>query len=169
MQNHFSAKDYIRLLNLQAHPEGGYYRETYRDQNSYPLQDINGINGERNFSTAIYFLVEKENFSALHRIKSDEVWHFYAGDALEVIEIDERGELRFTKVGHHLEKGEVFQYVVKAGNWFGSRLAEGGNFALVGCTVSPGFDFADFEMAEREKLLAAFPQYTNTILALTRE
>lgn len=164
-----TAKTYIQLLGLQPHPEGGYYKETYRDKGQYNwLPGTGEWQGKRNFSTAIYFLMEEGNFSAFHRIKSDEVWHFYAGDTLEVIEINEKGQLIKTLVGPHIQKGEIFQYVVKAGHWFGSRVAAGGSFALVGCTVAPGFDFADFEMAEREKLLQEFPQHQQAILELTR-
>ncbi len=119
--------------------------------------------GERNFSTAIYFLLEKDNFSAFHKIKSDELWHFYAGDSLEVIEITADGELKITELGP-----DNFQYCVPAGNWFGSRVKKGGSFSLVGCTVAPGFDFKDFEMAKRDELLKEFPGHANIIGELTR-
>lgn len=164
-----TASEYIQLLGLQAHPEGGYFRETYRDQRSFSFANgEQGFEGKKNFSTAIFFLLEQGNFSAFHRIRSDEVWHFYAGDPLEVIEIDEKGILHKALLGNRPDRGETFQYVVKAGRWFGSRVAANGNFALVGCTVSPGFDFADFEMADRETLINAFPQYREIILAMTR-
>jgi hypothetical protein len=164
-----TASEYIRLLELQPHPEGGYFRETYRDERSFSfVNGEQGFTGKKNFSTAIFFLLERGNFSAFHRIRSDEVWHFYAGDPLEVIEIDENGGLHTTIVGNRPEKGEVFQYVVRAGRWFGSRVAGNGTFSLVGCTVSPSFDFADFEMAEREKLIQEFPQHVSMIYELTR-
>lgn len=158
-------QDYIQQLQLLPHPEGGYYKETYRSQ---ATANFKGFDGERNYCTGIYFLIEKNNFSALHRIKSDEMWHFYAGDALEVIEITLEGKLIVTHVGSNLMKGEVFQYTVKAGHWFGSRVKEGGVFSLVGCTVSPGFDFNDFEMAEREELIDFYPEHENIIKNLTR-
>jgi hypothetical protein len=153
----------IRQLQLLPHPEGGYYRETYRSDVSV---DVNGK--KRNFCTGIYFLLEKNNFSALHRIKSDELWHFYAGDPLEVIEIDTSGNLTITTLG---EKDQAnFQYCVKAGNWFGSRVKSGAATvgSLVGCTVSPGFDFEDFEMASAQKLTSEFPQHSQIIKSLTR-
>jgi predicted cupin superfamily sugar epimerase len=154
----------IRLLQLLPHPEGGYYRETYRSESSI---DVNGK--KRNYCTGIYFLLEKDNFSALHRIKSDELWHFYAGDPLEIIEINPSGNLTITTLG---EKDQVnFQYCVKAGNWFGSRVKSGGPAvagSLVGCTVSPGFDFEDFEMASAQKLISEFPQHSQIIKSLTR-
>jgi predicted cupin superfamily sugar epimerase len=155
-----NAEHFIRKLNLLPHPEGGYYKETYRSKESLELKTFGG---QRNYSTAIYFLLEKDNFSAFHRIKSDELWHFYAGDTLEVIEIDSEGELKITELGK-----ENFQYCVPAGNWFGSRVKTGGEFSLVGCTVAPGFDFADFEMAQREKLIKEFPKLETVINEMTR-
>jgi predicted cupin superfamily sugar epimerase len=159
----------VKKLGLIPHPEGGYYKETYRSQmqiaqNALPYD----FKGDRNASTAIYFLIEKNNFSALHKIKSDETWHFYVGDALEVIEIDEKGILKTTLIGNNLEEGEFFQHTVKADTWFGSRVKEGGSFSLVGCTVAPGFDFADFELAKREDLIQSYPQHKNLIEQLTR-
>ncbi len=159
----------IQHLGLLPHPEGGYYRETYRSGMLIPASALPAeFGGERNVSTAIYFLIEEGNFSAFHKIKSDETWHFYAGDALEVVEIIESGALITTLVGNRIDEGQTFQYTVKAGNWFGSRVAKGGSYSLVGCTVAPGFDFKDFEMANRLDLLARFPEYNSTILALTR-
>jgi predicted cupin superfamily sugar epimerase len=157
--------DYVKHLGLLPHPEGGYYKELYRSAESFVPQ---GFDGPRAYCTAIYFLIEKDNFSALHRIKSDETWHFYAGDALEVMEIDSQGNLKATLVGPELAAGEVFQYTVAAGNWFGSRVKSGGGFSLVGCTVSPGFDFNDCEMAEREALTRDFPQHADLIREMTR-
>ncbi|MBK6523934.1 MAG: cupin domain-containing protein [Bacteroidia bacterium] len=157
----------ISKFQLLPHPEGGYYRETYRSvevietaSKEFPHQ--------RNYSTAIYFLIEKDNFSALHRIKSDELWHFYEGDALEVIEIDLKGNLIRTQVGRDVANGQQYQYMVKAGHWFGSRVLNGGEYSFVGCTVSPGFDFNDFEMAKRDELFKSFPQHKDIISELTR-
>jgi uncharacterized protein len=99
---------------------------------------------------------------------SDEIWHFYAGDPLEVIEIDPTGNLKITDIGNDFSKNQHFQHVVPAGNWFGSRVKAGGEFSLVGCTVAPGFDFADFEMATPENLLSLFPEHRSVIMDLTR-
>lgn len=159
----------VKKLEMLPHPEGGYYKEVYRcdekiSQKALPVR----FTGDRNFATAIYFLIGKDNFSALHKIKSDETWHFYYGDTLEVIEIDDTGNLKITLVGNKLEEGEVFQYTVKAGTWFGSRVKAGGSFSLVGCTVSPGFDFDDFEMAERTDLIAKFPALLKVITEMIR-
>jgi hypothetical protein len=153
-----NVKHLIQTLELLPHPEGGYYKETYRSKGK-----INTFQGERNYSTAIYFLLEKGNFSAFHKIKSDELWHFYSGDVLEIIEITQEGKLIITKLGP-----DNFQYCVPAGHWFGSRVKEGGTFSLVGCTVAPGFDFLDFEMAVRDTILKEFPQHSGIIKELTR-
>lgn len=123
---------------------------------------------QRNVSTGIYFLLEQGNFSAFHKIRSDEMWHFYAGQALEVLEISPAGDLRCTRVGSDVLQGEVCQHVVPAHTWFASRVAQGGAFSLVGCTVAPGFDFADFCLADRAALVATFPQHRQTIHELTR-
>jgi len=162
--------DYIvKKLEMLPHPEGGYYKETYRSAEKVSADALpERFSGDRNFATAIYFLIEKNNFSALHKIKSDETWHFYYGDALEVIELDDLGNLKSTLVGNNLMNGEVFQYTVKANVCFGSRVRAGGNFSLVGCTVSPGFDFADFEMAERNDLVTRFKEHKKEIEEMTR-
>lgn len=159
----------VKQLELLPHPEGGFYKETYRSSLTLSRECLpTGFNGERNIATGIYFLIEKGNFSALHKIKSDETWHFYAGDALEVIEISENGIVTITAIGPDILKGETFQYTVKANTWFGSRVRDGGGFSLVGCTVYPGFDFNDFEMAGRHELIKRFPQHQTLITELTR-
>lgn len=170
-QAHF----YVNALQMQPHPEGGFYRETYRSSQLLNVAaNPNGaLNGDatmvqRSVSTGIYFLLESGNFSAFHRIQSDEMWHFYAGQALEVLEITEAGALRVSRLGPQVAQGEVFQHVVPARTWFASRVAAGGEFSLVGCTVAPGFDFADFELADRAALGACFPQHQALINALTR-
>jgi len=164
-----TAQTYIDALQMEAHPEGGYFKETYR---SHHLMDVPQADGgttvQRNVSTGIYFLLEKSNFSAFHKIQSDEMWHFYAGHALEVLELNEIGELCCTRLGSNILGGEVHQHVVPANTWFASRVAAGGSFSLVGCTVAPGFDFADFCLADRAMLVAVFPQHSKTIAELTR-
>ncbi len=157
----------IDRLQLQPHPEGGYYRETYRSAGS--INNQFSAQGDRSFSTAIYFLLTSSNFSAFHRIKSDEVWHYYTGSPLYVHVIDKAGRYHRHSVGINIEKGEVPQLVVKAGDWFGSSVVDENSYSLVGCTVAPGFDFRDFEMAKREKLLERYPEHAEIIRALTRE
>jgi hypothetical protein len=159
----------VKELHLLPHPEGGFYKETYRSEGKITQSCLSpNFKGDRNMATGIYFLIEKGNFSALHKIKSDETWHFYYGDALEVIEINEEGNLTITKIGSNLSNGETFQYTVKANTWFGSRVSGNGNFSLVGCTVYPGFDFNDFELANRKNLIHLFPLHKNIIAELTR-
>ncbi|MBD2704005.1 cupin domain-containing protein [Spirosoma sp. BT702] len=168
-----TAADYTKALNLQPHPEGGYFAETYRADETVTASALHSrFGGERSFGTAIYFLLESHHFSALHRIKSDEIWHFYAGRPLEIFVIAPDATLTVIRLGNNLAQGEVFQAVVPAGCWFGSKPAPNATladatFSLVGCTVAPGFDFADFEMADRNVLLAEFPEYRDVIEMLT--
>jgi predicted cupin superfamily sugar epimerase len=165
-----NAQYWIERLRLSPHPEGGYYRVTYQSE----LTIVQGalpaaFHGVRSASTAIYFLLAQEDFSAFHRIASDELWHFYAGSGLIVYVIDPDGNYSELHLGDAFETGEVFQAVVKAGCWFASRLKHPAGFALVGCTVAPGFDFADFEMAKRSELTATYPKHRRLIEELTRE
>ena len=122
----------------------------------------------RPVSTAIYFLLEGDNFSAFHRLQSDELWHFYAGAALTVHVIEAEGRYSAFQLGNDPEAGEVLQAVVKAGCWFASEVTDGKSFALVGCTVAPGFDFEDFELAKRAELVRNYPQHRKIIEKLTR-
>lgn len=160
-----TAADLVERLNLLPHPEGGYFRETYRAAENIAGSALpSRFGGDRSASTAIYFLLETGQRSRLHRIQSDEVWHFYGGDPLMVVEIDRAGELKTTRLGGDLADGAVFQHVVPAGVWFGAVPADTGRtgsagYALVGCTVAPGFDFADFELADRTVLLAEYPAH----------
>lgn len=163
------AQQWIERLGLSRHPEGGWYRETYRAGTLLPRLALPAYGGDRAASTAIYFLLAGDEFSALHRLKSDEVWHFYAGSPLVVHVIDPAGEYRQILLGSDPEQGQAFQAVVPGGFWFGSSLLQPGTFALVGCTVAPGFDFADFEMASRKALLRQYPHLEQPILQLTRE
>jgi predicted cupin superfamily sugar epimerase len=161
----------IERLVLRPHPEGGFYRETYRALDVIGAGALPGrIGGDRACSTAIYFLLHGSQFSALHRLRGDEVWHHYLGVAVEVVEISADGSLVMTRLGPDLLAGEVPQTAVPAGHWFGARLAEPrrGAFALMGCTVSPGFDFADLEMGRRDQLTAVYPQHAAAIRRLTR-
>ncbi|MBU0727642.1 MAG: cupin domain-containing protein [Pseudomonadota bacterium] len=148
-------EDLIKILDLKPHPEGGYFRESYRAKGKV---EVNELKGSRNYSTAIYYLLESNDRSKLHRLASDEVWHFYLGDPLVIVEIDETGSVKETVLGADVARGEILQYVVKAKKWFGACVAPGGSYALVGCTVAPGFDFADFEIGDRRQLLKQFPQ-----------
>lgn len=164
-----TAQQLIAQYALQPHPEGGWYKETYRSKETIPAASLTGrFDGERNFSTAIYFLLEEGNFSAFHKIKSDECWHFYAGQALQVYVLNDDGKMEVIKLGSDILRGELFQYVVPANCWFASRPAPGSAFCFVGCTVAPGFDFADFEMAKAEVLTELYPDYEKIFNELCR-
>ncbi len=160
---------YIRALGLIPHPEGGYYRQTYRAAGSIDADCLPRHGGPRSYSTAVYYLLRSGEFSALHRIRSDEVWHFYAGSGLTVHEITPQGAYRPWALGPNRQQGQQFQAVVEAGSWFGADVGERDSFALTGCTVAPGFDFDDFEIGRRADLLAEYPHHRKLILALTRE
>jgi predicted cupin superfamily sugar epimerase len=165
----YDARYWIEKLQLNPHPEGGYYRETYRSEDVLAREALpSRFEGARAASTAIYFLIEGENFSAFHRLVSDEMWHFYAGSALLVHAVNSIGAYSSLRLGNDAEAGEVPQAVVPAGYWFASHVADWKSWALVGCTVSPGFDFADFEIGSRTKLTELYPQHRELILRLTR-
>lgn len=150
---------------MTAHPEGGAFVETYRSDVSVTAD---GFSGARSASTSIYFLLGRGEFSGFHRIKSDEAWHFYLGGPLRIVEIDDAGGLLETTLGQDIVAVQLLSYVVKAGNWFASYPEADSDFSLVGCTVAPGFDFQDFELAERAALIARFPQHAAVIERLTR-
>ncbi len=165
------AEEIISLLGLEPLPfEGGYYRETYRTEDrAVPLrlEDAPPAHRERAYGTAIYYLVTPENFSAFHRVESDEIFHFYAGDTVELVLLAESGA-EVLPLGPTLLDGERPQQIVPKGVWQGLRLKPGGKWALLGCTVSPGFDFLDFHLGEREYLETRFPNCREWIFTLTR-
>jgi predicted cupin superfamily sugar epimerase len=161
---------WIKKLGLIRHPEGGYYRESYRSDEMIAVGGlpVRFSGGERSFSTAIYFLLAGNDFSAFHRLHSDELWHFYTGEPLTIHALDETGGYSPWTLGSNAEKGEAFQVVIKAGSWFGASLEQTDSFALVGCTVAPGFDFRDFEMGDRSELIRLYPGHRSLIEQLTR-
>lgn len=146
---------WVKAYEMNQHPEGGYYKEIYRSENSVTTS----YGANRSLMTSIYFLITKGNFSSFHRIKSDELWNYHYGDALSVHIISPEGNYSMLKIGSNVENGEQLQGVVPAGSWFASEVIEGGDYSLVGCVVAPGFDFEDFELAEKIKLSAHFPQH----------
>jgi len=161
----------VTELNLLPHPEGGFYKEVYRSKGVLSKDALEGFfEGERNYCTSIYFLLTGENFSAFHRLKQDEIWHFYSGHSLFVHEIDVHGNYTRHEVGLDISNGQVPQLVIPAGSWFGSEVStsQPNDFSFVGCTVAPGFDFKDFEMPSREVLIKLFPQHSAIIHHLTR-
>ncbi|EIJ41401.1 hypothetical protein BegalDRAFT_0482 [Beggiatoa alba B18LD] len=162
------ANFWIKTLDLQIHPEGGYYRRTYCSTESLPIQGLpSRFQASRFISSAIYYLLRDTQFSALHRIRSDELWHFYAGTSISLYMINHQGDLLKCVLGANPEQGQVFQAVVPAGCWFGAHLNQADSYALLGCTVAPAFEFADFELAQREDLLSTYPQHQALIHQLT--
>ena len=141
--------DRIKFLTeafeLQKHPEGGYYKEVYRSQDQIPASMLSEkYTGNRSLGTSIYFLLTSTSFSSFHKINQDETWHFYEGSTIALHIIAPNGEYVKIKIGSKPEKGEVFQYTVPGGHWFAAKIIEDERYALVGCTVAPGFDFDDF-------------------------
>lgn len=166
---HRTADYWIQQLQLKEHVEGGAFCEVYRSPLQVAATALPAtFGGPRHISTSIYFLLKAGQFSAFHRIKSDEGWHFYYGNPLVVYEIESDGTLKEHLLGDNPGLGQQFQCTIKAGNWFASRVLPNGAYSLVGCTVSPGFDFADFELAAREQLSKAYPAHQKLIEELTR-
>ncbi len=158
---------WIRGLQLVPHPEGGHYRETYRASETVTRAALpSRFPGDRCFATSIYYLLQGGEVSTFHRIRSDELWYHHDGAAIVIHVIDPEGRYRALRLGRDMGAGEAPQAVVSAGSWFGATV-EGG-FALAGCSVAPGFDFADFELARRDALLEEFPECGDIILKLTR-
>lgn len=152
----------ITKLALAPHPEGGYFRETYRSAGITSVENL----GFRNYSTCIYFLVTPEAFSAFHRIRQDEIWHFYLGKPLKLYLISPDGKFSTRLIGNEIKDDHLPQFVIPAGYWFAAHVES--DYALVGCTVSPGFDFRDFEMAKRAELIRKFPELAGIITRFTR-
>ena len=162
------AQSYIIQLNLQPHPEGGYFREVYHSDEIIQKESLpTRYDGNRNFSTSIYFLLEGEQKSKFHRLKSDEQWHFYNGCPVKIYILNENGELSVTTLGDNILNGEVFQTVIKRNNWFAAELIDKNSFCLVGCVVSPGFNFNDFELANRDELITTYPQHKGLVIRFT--
>jgi predicted cupin superfamily sugar epimerase len=162
-----SAAYWIKHLELKKHPEGGFYKETYRSngtitQSCLPKQ----FPGSRNFSTSIYFLLQSHDRSCFHRIKSDELWHFHAGSSLTIYVLDQQG-ITTQVLGSDVVNGQSLQIVIPANCWFGAMVNEAESYVLAGCTVSPGFDFRDFEIANHHALLEQYPAHADIIQLLT--
>jgi predicted cupin superfamily sugar epimerase len=161
-----------RILGLVPHPvEGGYFTETYRSADQIPAAALPaGYAAARAASTAIYYLLTPDTFSAMHRLASDEIFHFYLGDPVQMLHLHPDGTHRIVVIGPDLEAGQRPQLVVPRHTWQGARLLPGGHsrYALLGTTVAPGFDYTDYETAPRADLLTTHPAAKNLILALTR-
>jgi hypothetical protein len=164
------AQQIASLLDLKAHPvEGGYFRETYRSSQQLPAESLPpGYAGPRSLATAIYYLLTPDTFSAMHRLPSDEVFHHYVGDAVEMLQLWPDGSGAIAVLGSDILAGMRPRIVVPKGVWQGAKLRSGGRFALLGTTVSPGFDFQDYESGHRDELGRLYPQFQALIAALTR-
>jgi uncharacterized protein len=163
-----SAAYWIERLRLAPHPEGGYFRETYRATETVARAALpDRFPGPRPFSTAIYFLLPSDDVSRLHRLRSDELWHFHAGSALVIAILEPGTGAREIVLGPDPDRGETLQASVPAGCWFGARVRTPSSFTLAGCTVAPGFDYADFELADRAAVLREFPHDAALIARLT--
>ncbi|MCU1323757.1 MAG: hypothetical protein JWM43_3406 [Acidobacteriaceae bacterium] len=160
------------MLGLQPHPvEGGWFVRTYESKEAIPAESFKDgrYEGARKTGTAIYYLLEPDTFSEMHRLKSDEVFHFYMGDSVELVRLFSDGTGDRAVLGIGLDAGQRPQLVVERGVWQGSRLVEGGDWALLGCSVSPGFEFQDYDEGTREELCAGWPEWQESIVALTRK
>ncbi len=163
-----NADYYIKSLKLKPHPEGGYHKETYRSSEQIGKDSLpERYSKARAFYTSIYFLLKGNEVSHFHQLKSDELWHFYAGSSLTIHILGINGNYSQERLGNEMEEGESFQVVVKAGQWFGATVDDKEAFTLAGCTVAPGFDFDDFELGNREQLIELYPEHKSLIEKLT--
>jgi predicted cupin superfamily sugar epimerase len=156
-----NAQELILKLELIPHPEGGYYKEMYRSE-----ETMDTPQGNRNVCTSIYYLLENHDKSNFHRIKSDECWFFHQGDALEIFVLD-NVTLKTITLGNDIMDGQLPQAVIPANQWFAVKVKNESGFALVSCTVAPGFDFRDFELAERKNLVKEFGRFESLVEAFT--
>jgi uncharacterized protein len=175
MTQKMTAAELKELLQLQPHPrEGGWFRQTWKAEETIPAGALperyaSAREDGRSAGTAIYYLLEPESFSEMHRLASDEVFHFYLGNAVEMLQLYPDRTGRRVVLGNNLADGQVVQTVVPQGVWQGSRLIEGGQFALLGCTVSPGFEYSDYASGQRAELMRGWPEWAERIRRLTRE
>lgn len=154
---------YLQKLNMTPHPEGGYYKETYR-----AASRVQSNSGDRSAGTVIYFLLDEMNFSAFHRLTSDEVWYFHDGGSAKIYILHADGSIDIKTIGKDTTIGEEFQIILPANCWFAAEVEDGKNFILVSCSVSPGFEFEDFKLADGSKLADDFPQHAVLIRRLCR-
>jgi predicted cupin superfamily sugar epimerase len=162
------ADSIVKALNLTKHPEGGYFSEVYRSEETLDKDLHERFTGVHSLYTSIYFLLSENDFSAFHVLKSDEIWHFYNGTTLDIHIIKPDGTHNTVSLGKNFESGEHFQYCIKAGHYFAAEVRDKSSFALVGCTVSPGFEYSDFELCKRADLNTKFPAHNDLIGRLTK-
>lgn len=163
-------QEIIKTLNLQPHPEGGYYKETYRSEGVINTDSLDkNYSGERNYSTSIYFLLTSDNFSAFHKINQDEIWYFHEGSSIQLHTISEDGKHQQFTIGNDITKNESPQLIVPGNHWFAAKVNNANSYALVSCSVSPGFDFSDFVLPTRKELSNLFPQHKEVINEFTHK
>ena len=164
-----TAEQIRELLQLRPHPiEGGYFAETYRGSPIVPQSLLPGYPSNRAISTAIYYLLTPDTFSAMHRVRGDEMFHFYLGDAVEMLQLRADGSGEVIVLGQDIAAGMRLQHTVPGGVWQGSRLRAGGKYALLGTTMAPGFEYEDYETGTRQELSVQFPEHSALVTALTR-
>jgi predicted cupin superfamily sugar epimerase len=160
---------WIAHLGLEKHPEGGWFKETFRSDEILSKKSLPGrYTSFRTVSTSIYYLLKGNEFSSFHRLKSDEIWHFYNGSPVSVYIISPSGNLTINTCGPFADKGNTFQLLIPKGSWFAAKVSDATSYTLLGCTVAPGFDFEDFELGKREFLINRFPQHAEIIKGFTR-
>ncbi|PQJ79062.1 cupin domain-containing protein [Polaribacter porphyrae] len=165
-----TAKEIINHFELEKHPEGGYFKETYRSKGAILEQNLpEYFEGNRNYCTSIYFLLTSANFSAFHKIQQDEIWHFYEGTTLKLHLISPEGKYSYILIGNDYLNNEVPQFTVPAHFYFAAEIIKKDSFAFVGCTVSPGFDFKDFVLPSCKELITEFPEHKYIIEQLTHQ
>ncbi|GIN84642.1 cupin [Heyndrickxia sporothermodurans] len=170
MMNKNEIQSWIEKLELIPHPEGGFYKGTYKSSEEVTDKELSvNFDGNRKLYTSIYFLLRSNDVSHFHRLKSDELWYFHAGSPLTIHIIHENGVYEEVKLGLNIEKGEVPQFLVTKNSIFGSSVMEKDTGSLVGCMVSPGFDFQDFELFTQAELLSKYPQHEKIIRKLAYE
>lgn len=158
----------IDQLDLTHHPEGGYFRETHRSTSKIPQNSLpNKFNRDRNYYTSIYFLLTSDDFSAFHKINQEETWYYHEGSSIKIHQISPNGTYSFVILGNDVLKKEQFQHTVPVGYWFAATVEQKDSYTLIGCAVAPGFDFDDFILAERNELIALFPEHEKIITKLT--
>lgn len=165
-----NAQELIGFFDLKAHPEGGFFKETYRSKGEILEENLaEYFEGNRNYCTSIYFLLTSEKFSAFHKINQDEIWHFYDGTALKLHVISPLGEYSNVIIGNDFTKGDIPQFTVPAHHYFAAEVIQQDSFSFVGCTVAPGFDFKDFVLPTRAMLVSEFPKHSDIIERLTHQ
>jgi uncharacterized protein len=164
-----TAEQIRELLQMRPHPiEGGYFAETYRGSPMLPQSLLPGYPGDRAISTAIYYLLTPDTFSLMHRVRGDEMFHFYLGDPVEMLQLTPDGSGEVIVLGQDIAAGMRLQHTVTGGVWQGSRVRAGGKYALLGTTMAPGFEYEDYETGQRQDLIARYPDFSHLITSLTR-